>query len=418
MRKISIFILIGLFCFGNLSARKEYRQIRASLKANNMDEADKTIDKCKKDSSIMNDPELYLLAAEVQRRRNEAQNKNLYLKQKYDTVAFFSSIYGIFENLNTCDEKERIPDEKGRVRIKNRAKIHTVLKAYYPNLFNAGLFFVKKKNYAEGDKYFSMYINTAATPIFIADSLQKRDPKMPRGAFLSMMSCYELKDYKGVFKYRDLVSRDTANVELALQYQTMSYAALKDMPRMVGVLKQGLSYTHKDLFFFSHLADYYNSVKDYKSGMALCDSLIATDTSQVMFLFAKSVVLFNLGKYEECKSLCKKIIAKNDTTNADTYYYIASCNYNQATNIEDNIKPDVSTGDYAKEKRKAVSYFKEALPYMEQYRKMRPDDYTRWAGPLYRIYLTLNMGKQFEEMDLILKKVEAEKAKKEKETKK
>ena len=51
---------------------------------------------------------------------------------------------------------------------------------------------------------------------------------------------------------------------------------------------------------------------------------------------------------------------------------------------------------------------------MEQYRKMRPDDTARWAAPLYRIYLSLNMGKQFEEMDSLLKKIEAEKAEKEK----
>lgn len=413
IERIGLFILIGLFCSGNLAARKEYKQVRAFMKASNMGEAVKLVDKCKKDSAMMNDPELYVLSSEVQRKLNDDQNVRLYLKQAYDTVSFFSSIYGIFDDLITCDEKESIPDSKGRVHIKKRSKSHSTLKMYYPNLFNAGLFFIKKKQYQEADKYFSMYINAAATPIFIADSLQKRDNKMPRAAFWSMTSCYELKKYKDVFKFKDLAMRDSANIELCLQYASMSYAALNNKAGMVSELKRGIQYDDKDLFFFSHLADYYNSEKDYKQGLALCDSMIKEDSAKVMYKFAKVVVLFNLKRYEECKALSKEVI-KKDSANADTYYYMASCFYNQATDIDDNIKSDLSANAYSKEKKKVNKLFEQSLPYMEQYRKMRPDDTARWAAPLYRIYLSLNMGKQFEEMDSLLKKIEAEKAEKEK----
>ena len=43
---------------------------------------------------------------------------------------------------------------------------------------------------------------------------------------------------------------------------------------------------------------------------------------------------------------------------------------------------------------------------MEQVRKLAPDDKARWAGPLYRIYLNLNMGNEFDEMDRILKELQ------------
>lgn len=410
VKKIWLFVLIGLFCSDNLSAHKEYKQIRAFMKANNLNEAVNVVNKCKKDSTMMNDPELYFLSSDVQRKLNDNQNVRLYLKQPYDTISFFSSIYGIFDDLITADNKESIPDSKGRIHVKRRDKSHSILKMYYPNLFNAGLFFIKKRQYQEADKYFSMYINAAATPIFIADSLQKRDCKIPRAAFWSMTSCYELKDYKGVFKFKNFALRDTVNIELCLQYASMSYAALNDNVRMVKELKNGIRYADKELFFFSHLADYYNLVKDYKSGLTLCDSMLKVDSAQVMYKFAKVVVLFNLKMYDECKVLSKEVIAK-DSTNADAYYYIASCFYNQATDIDDNIKSDLSANAYSKEKKKANALFGQSLPYMEQYKKMRPDDTARWAAPLYRIYLSLNMGKQFEEMDSLLKKVETEKTK-------
>lgn len=47
----------------------------------------------------------------------------------------------------------------------------------------------------------------------------------------------------------------------------------------------------------------------------------------------------------------------------------------------------------------------EARPYMEAYRKLAPDEKRKWAPALYRIYLNLNMGKQFEEIDKVMRKL-------------
>ncbi len=418
-RILLISALFVSFCFGDIAARKEYKQIRSSLKAGRNDEAAGLVEKAKKDSAMMNDPELYLLGAEAQKRINDNYNKQLYLKQlskTEDSVRLFTSTYGIFEYLIKCDELESIPDKKGRSNPKNRGKIHSTLRMYRPNLFNAGLFFVKKKQYAEANRYFSMYINVARTPIFIADSLQNSDMKMPRSAFWSMACSYALKDYKGVFTFEDLAMRDTANIKLCLQYQVLSYAALNDHPNMVSELKRGLRYDGNDLFFFSRLADYYNSTGDYAKGLALCDSMIRTDDRQLMYKYAKSVVLFHQKKYNECIALSQYVIER-DSSNIDANYYMASCYFNQATAIDDNIKANLDAKTYNSRKATVRELFEKALPYFENYRKKRPDDSARWAAPLYRIYLFLNMGRQFSEMDALLKQAdqqkqaEAEKAK-------
>ena len=41
---------------------------------------------------------------------------------------------------------------------------------------------------------------------------------------------------------------------------------------------------------------------------------------------------------------------------------------------------------------------------MERYRTLAPDAQSKWAMPLYTIYLNLNMGKEFEEIDGLMKK--------------
>lgn len=42
---------------------------------------------------------------------------------------------------------------------------------------------------------------------------------------------------------------------------------------------------------------------------------------------------------------------------------------------------------------------------MEKYRQMMPDAKEKWAPSLYNIYLKLNMGRQFEEISGIIRKM-------------
>ena len=55
--------------------------------------------------------------------------------------------------------------------------------------------------------------------------------------------------------------------------------------------------------------------------------------------------------------------------------------------------------------KKILDCYKRALPYMEKYREMAPDDKERWAKSLYNIYLKLNMGRKFEEISGVLRKM-------------
>ena len=39
------------------------------------------------------------------------------------------------------------------------------------------------------------------------------------------------------------------------------------------------------------------------------------------------------------------------------------------------------------------------MPYLEQYKRLAPKARDKWLAPLYTIYLNLNMGKEFDEID-------------------
>ena len=50
-----------------------------------------------------------------------------------------------------------------------------------------------------------------------------------------------------------------------------------------------------------------------------------------------------------------------------------------------------------------MALYKKALPYLQRYRALAPGAQDKWALPLYTIYLNLNMGREFEEIDKLLK---------------
>lgn len=57
-----------------------------------------------------------------------------------------------------------------------------------------------------------------------------------------------------------------------------------------------------------------------------------------------------------------------------------------------------------KSQQEAIECYRKALPLLEEVRKQWPDAIDKWGICLYRIYLNLNMGVEFDEMDELLKK--------------
>ena len=110
---------------------------------------------------------------------------------------------------------------------------------------------------------------------------------------------------------------------------------------------------------------------------------------------AKSVALLELDRYDECIEVSNKLISKEPEL-PEPYFNIATCYLNQALELEKKNEPRLY-------RQKLIELYTKARPQMEQYRTLAPKDEKRWAPALYRIYLNLNMGQQFEEIDRLLR---------------
>ena len=77
---------------------------------------------------------------------------------------------------------------------------------------------------------------------------------------------------------------------------------------------------------------------------------------------------------------------------ADAFYNAGTACVNIALNM-----------DSKKHKKQIKKMYQRAMPYMETYRKLAPKEQDKWGPALYRIYFNLNLGKQFDEIDRLLK---------------
>ena len=180
-----------------------------------------------------------------------------------------------------------------------------------------------------------------------------------------------------------------------MQYVCEAYRWQDNIPAYVEELKKGFNSYHDFPYFFPRLVDYYHSINRPDSALVYAEQALKTNPDDELFQLAKSVALLNLERYDECMKLSEQLIAKNDTL-AEPYFNIATAKLNQALELDRRNQPRV----YRTQIRKL---YMEARPYMEAYRKLAPDEKRKWAPALYRIYLNLNMGKQFDEIDKVMK---------------
>lgn len=402
MKKFIMFLLIS-YIGGNIAySQKEYRTIRSSLKTgSSLDQTLNQIEKYSKQDKFKDDPELYQYGVLVCKKLNDTENEKMYLKQKYDTAKFFSTIYKVYEYALKCDTKEQIPNSHGKIKFVYRNKNVELLKVYYNNLRKAGQYYIQKKKYEEAYKYFSMCMTAIESPMLKNVSYFQNSYIKARIAYWANICSYANKNSENFFKYDQVALLDTANRCQVMEMRANMYAQKGDTTSMIIVLQNGLKEYPSHEYFFSHLIDYYNAHSLYDKSLSLCNLILQNDSSSLLALYAKSVVLLNMQQYDSSISISQRILEK-DSAYADAYYNIGVAYCNKAADKEKSMDIGLNYSTLKRQRSAINALYKEALPYMEKFRALSPKALDKWGIPLYRIYLHLNREKDFKKIDKLL----------------
>ena len=340
---------------------------------------------------------IYYMTALLDESINGIENQKAYLKQPYDTAKFFNKLKDMYGQLRLCDSVDLTPDAKGKVHARFQRKTRALRQKHRRNIFSGGKFFLAKRNYAAAYPFFDLYC-TYRNP-------EKTDTLYRQAALWATLSSFLIEDYEGTIKHVDsaIAHYDSVTATILQEYKVRSYGKLNNDSAWVAALQMGVvKYPYHD-YFFVQLADWCYAHRAYAVERKLADRVIAATGGKAIHYYAKSKCYLAEENYEACIACADSTIRLDDEF-VDAYYNKGIAYLNMAVISQETSTKDTQDPQYAIDKEKTQELFRQARPCMEMVRKLQPEDMERWAPPLYRIYLYLNLGDEFMEIDGLLHK--------------
>lgn len=390
-------LLLFLMLFVPIASwgQRAFKPIKTALKDKNYAEALNQVNKLRQDSLYRNDPKLCLYIIEANQGLNDAQNMKAYLKSSYDTVAFFSTTREIIREAQRLDSINRA-DEDGPNR-KQTEYVCNLLRQYLPNIHAAARFYYVHRNFPETMSYLRICLDLPRTPIGEEATLSRQADTL--NAQLYLTSAYAARLYPETHRYEQLALSGDRQRPLMFECLVRTAVAENDSATQRRLLETAFAEYPQRPPFFTQLADFYSARGDYARMLNIADRLTKLDSLNVSALAARSIALLNLGRYGDCIVAASRVLAA-DSTRYEANYYAGASYVAKASAV---VLPDnaLSAG-YKKAHADQLALYRQARTYLELYREQMPQQTKRWAPLLYKVYLALNEGKKFAEIEALI----------------
>lgn len=386
MTRLYLAILFSLIASFSFAQKKEISAARDQVKSGkNLDAAEKSMLKLLENPDNRNNEKIYRILNSAIQKQYEQLNEKIYLKQSIDSVAFFKTLQRAFDYAYLSDS----------ILSKERKSYLPFLQKYLPNLYAGGIYLFKKEKFADAYELLDTYIESKNQPLF-AESKPKLKSIRP-AAYRALCCGYRLSDHEKTVKHKELALSFRPGRVVALKYLSEIYLK-KDSTysEYVTTLEDGFKAFPCEEYFFTRLVNHNMNEHKMAESLEIADTAIVKCPTNHIYRYTKAHILLNMERYEDC------IVAADSTLTisteiADCYYIAGIANVYLAEGLQSKAVKNKAL------KQQMQEYYKNALPYFEEYRKREPNRKDKWGSPLYTIYLNLNKGKEFDEISKLLK---------------
>ncbi len=398
---LMVLLMTVSFSFAQVKNVKEAKSIANDVKPD-FGKAEQLIGEAIKNPETKDDAATWDVAGFIQKRINEEQMKNAFLKKPYDTLKVYNSILKMYEYYVKCDDLAQIPNEKGKIKNKYRKANASAMMAERPNLINGGIQYFNIDKNAEALKFFATYVESATYPILESENLVEKDTILPQVAYYATLAADRVGDKDAIIKYAPYALKDKEGGKFAMQLMADAYKAKGDTAKWVASLEEGILKFPGNDFFFANLVDYYSSSNQPSKAMEFADRMLKQDPNNKLYLYVKAYLYHNMKDYDNAIEYYKKAIAA-DPEYAEAYSNLGLVHLMKAQEYADKSTTDINDPKYAEAQKVIKKFYEEAKPYYEKARELKPDQKDLWLQGLYRVYYNLNMGPEFEEIDKLMK---------------
>ena len=395
-----VLLMAVSFAFAQEKNVKEAKSIAGEVKPD-FAKAEQLINEALTNPETKDNAATWDVAGYIQKRINEKEMENAYLRKPYDTLKVYNSVLNMYNYYVKCDELAQIPNEKGKIKNKYRSANSKTILAERPNLINGGIQYFNLNKNEDALKYFAAYVDAATLPMMEKENLLEKDTILPQVAYYATLAADRVGDKDAVMKYAQYALKDKENGQFAMQLLTDAYKAKGDTAKWVEKLQEGIVKFPENQYFFANLVDYYSSSNQNDKAMQFADDMLAKDPNNKLYLYVKAYLYHNMKDYEKAIEFYKK------TLDIDPAYAEACSNLGlvyllQAQEYADKAPADINDPNYATEQAEIKKFYEAAKPYYEKARELKPDQKDLWLQGLYRVYYNLNMGPEFEEIEKMM----------------
>lgn len=392
MKKV-LFTAALFFAACAASAQESVVKEAKSAKAN-PEEAAKIIEPALADPTTANDPETWKLAGDFQKAIYDDENMKLYLPGgKADTARLYNSLAKMFEYYMKCDEVEQAKVKSGELKKpKLRKKLAKELATVRLQLTNAGIEAFNSNNYPNALKYFGLFVDAPASPVFEDNAEIKNDTLTPLFANYAALAANFVKDNAAIIKYATIGKehKEEGYRSLMCLAEVYGKGETPDSAQWLATIKEGVEKFPAQEYFIGNLMDFYIQKGKVDEGLTQIDAVLAKNPSPY-FMYVKGVLQYEKKDYDAAIATFNEIIAKNAEFVAEAYSKIGDCYFFQGQSIEEETsKISMDDPKYAEGEAKVKDFYSKAQPFYEKAKELAPDNKQLWGQFLLRIYWKLN----------------------------
>ena len=395
-----VLLLAAGFTFAQEKNVKEAKSIANEVKPN-FAQAEKLINGALTNAETKDNAETWDVAGFIQKRINEKEMENAYLRKPYDTLKVYNSALNMCKYYFKCDELAQIPNEKGKIKNKYRKSNSAAILAARPNLINGGIQFFNLDKNKEALDFFATYVDVAINPMFEKENLLQTDTVLPQIAYYASLAAAKMEDYPSVLKYAPYAKEDKEVGKYAMEFISTALKAQGDTIKWIASLKDGIQKYPEHSFFFGHLIDYYSNNNKFDEAMQFADDMLAKDPNNTFYLYVKGYLYHNMKDYDKAIEFYKKTI-EVDPNYAEAYSNLGLIYCLQAQDFSEKATTDVNDPKYKEDQATLKVFYEKARPNYEKARELKPDQKDLWLNGLYRVYYNLQMGPEFDEIDKMM----------------
>lgn len=411
MKKLTIFAVMAAMATTAVAQDDLVKQAKKLSDKGQMEEAvallkpaltsDQTLDKAKA-WNVMSEIQhkIFMVGQQI-----EAENKVKQTQTPYDTTAMYNAFLASLEAAMKCDEYDRQPDEKGKVKLAYRKQNQDKFFTQRLIALQAGQHEYQKKNNEGAMKAWGLYVDSNSDPLFTGIDMTS-DNYLIDFAYNTGLLAYTLKNYDLAKKYAAIASNDAEKAkeanELVIFAMRDGAKTAADSAAYVNKIKELHKQNPNEDRYFNLLQDYYVKSGNMEALGKWAEEEIAMNAQNKMAWALKGEVLMNTQKWDEAVAAYVKS-AEIDPTFVQVIFNAGVCLNSKAIEMKDQLA-DKKTGNLTTANfNKIKEVLMEAKIHLEKARELDPtQEKVKWAYPLYQIYYTVGDKAKSAEMEALL----------------